>query len=77
LARTHTVTAINTLVEIANQCSDPRARVRAAEIILDRGYGKVREQVTVGIDQVNNGASVIGVLTPDEIQALARRGLAD
>ena len=41
LAREHTATAINTLVEIATDKSkSAAARVSAATAILDRGYGR-------------------------------------
>ncbi len=41
LARTHTKTAIKTLVGIMNQAkASPAARVAAANAILDRGWGK-------------------------------------
>jgi len=41
LARQHTTTAINTLVEILGDKEEPAAaRVSAASAILDRGYGK-------------------------------------
>ena len=40
-ARAHTVTALNTLVEIAeNKKAPPAARVAAANSLLDRGHGK-------------------------------------
>ena len=46
LARTHTDEAIATLHEIMIDPSvDPRARVSAAEKLLDRGYGRPSQQV--------------------------------
>lgn len=41
LARSHTETAVNTLVGIMNQHEAPAAaRVTAAQALLDRGWGK-------------------------------------
>ena len=41
VCRAHTVTALNTLVEIAeNKKAPPAARVAAANSLLDRGHGK-------------------------------------
>jgi hypothetical protein len=46
LARQHTDTAIGTLVEICgNKDVPPAARVAAAGILLDRGWGKPRQPV--------------------------------
>lgn len=40
VARTHTETAINVLVQVAQASESDAARVSAANAILDRGYGK-------------------------------------
>ncbi len=45
LARTHTKTAIETLVKCM-QTTDPRTRVAAAQALLDRGCGKPGQAVT-------------------------------
>jgi len=46
LARTHGPTMLNVLVSIARQKSaPPSARVTAAGIVLDRGYGKAEQSV--------------------------------
>jgi Family of unknown function (DUF5681) len=56
LARAHTVTALNTLVEIVgNEKAPAAARVAAANSILDRGYGKPEAKVEANI----NSARVI------------------
>jgi hypothetical protein len=48
LAREHTEAAIRTLVEIMKDGGqDPRARVAAANSILDRGHGKPQQSVNV------------------------------
>jgi hypothetical protein len=45
-ARAHTATAMNTLVEIAeNKKAPPAARVAAANSLLDRGYGKPEAKI--------------------------------
>jgi hypothetical protein len=49
LARAHTVTAMQTLVEIAtNKKASSPARVAAADAILDRGWGKAAQVVELG-----------------------------
>lgn len=45
LARAHTETAINVLVQVAQASESDAARVSAAGLILDRGYGKARQAV--------------------------------
>lgn len=40
LAREHTATALNVLVEVAKKGESDSARVAAANALLDRGYGK-------------------------------------
>jgi hypothetical protein len=49
LARSHTETAINTLVGIMNKDSAPEAsRVAAANSLLDRGWGKPSQPLVGG-----------------------------
>src|SRR4051794_23216697 len=53
LVRTHTEEAISTLVEImTDKGAPPSARVSAASVLLDRGWGKAPQEVTItdGID---------------------------
>lgn len=46
LARTHTAAAVRTLVGIMNQRKAPAAaRVSAAQALLDRGWGKPRQEI--------------------------------
>ena len=46
LARAHTATAIETLVEVmSGKGNEPRDRVAAANALLDRGWGKPKESV--------------------------------
>ncbi len=45
LARSHTETAMNVLVKVAKTSESDAARVSAASVILDRGYGKARQAV--------------------------------
>lgn len=47
LARQHTELAIRTLVEIAARGQPDRARVAAAEALLDRAWGRPEQAVTV------------------------------
>jgi len=47
LARSHTETALNTLVGIMNQSEAPAAaRVAAANSLLDRGWGKPTQPIS-------------------------------
>jgi hypothetical protein len=49
LARAHTVTAINTLAQIASAAkAPPAARVSAAQALLDRGWGKPMQPMEHG-----------------------------
>jgi hypothetical protein len=49
LARAHTTSAMNTLVEIAeNKKAPPAARVAAANGLLDRGWGRARQALEMG-----------------------------
>jgi hypothetical protein len=45
LAREHTMTALRTLAEIAKHGENESARVAAANALLDRGHGKLRQQI--------------------------------
>ena len=52
LARSHTATAITTLVSIMNQPKAPAAaRTVAANSLLDRGWGKAPQSVTLKGDE--------------------------
>jgi Lipoprotein amino terminal region len=57
LARSHTTTALATLVEIMrNTASPPNARVAAAVALLDRGYGRPSTAVFVEMTPQNSSA---------------------
>ena len=45
LARSHTLEAINTLVELMRHGRDERVRGTAAQALLDRGWGKAKVEV--------------------------------
>ena len=67
LARQHTRAAISTLIEVmANKEAPPSARVKAAEVILDRGYGRAPLNVSVELLAHFKGK-------PAELEAVARR----
>jgi hypothetical protein len=52
LAREHTEDAIETLVKIMmDDKAHTSARVRAAEILLDRGYGKAPQRIELNVQQ--------------------------
>ena len=46
LARQHTTLAINTLAGICRQGESEVARVNAATVLLDRGWGKAPQSIT-------------------------------
>jgi hypothetical protein len=68
LARHHTATALRTLVEIAEHGESENARVAAANALLDRGWGKPRQEVEIG------GTLNLEDLTDDELLRIARSG---
>ncbi|KXV41820.1 DUF5681 domain-containing protein [Gluconobacter albidus] len=67
LARSHTVTAIEALAEIAGSPASPEsARVSAANALLDRAWGKAKETVEIsGQDGAPLGL-VVTVVRPSE-----------
>ena len=50
LARSYTVEAIDTLVELMRDGKDERMRGTAAQALLDRGWGKAKVEVVTGAD---------------------------
>ena len=90
LARQHTMTALRTLIEIAERGENESARVTAANAILDRGWGKPAVPV-VGDDlpavitinfgtelrPPNDAARTIGAASPLILPAISARGTTD
>jgi hypothetical protein len=78
LARTHTPTALGTLVEImSNAANPPNARVSAAVALLDRGYGRpsiaVFVEMTPQVSSADREALLGTVVTAmDEMAASTR-----
>ena len=69
LARVHTTLAIDTLAEICESREAPEAaRVQAAKTLLDRGWGKAPQTVSVDLDA--------GHLTDDDLERQIARKLA-
>lgn len=62
LAREHTDLAIRTLAEICESADKDSARVAAATALLDRGYGKPPQEVSIDVSK----------LSDDELFARAR-----
>ena len=50
LARSYTVEAIDTLVELMRDGKDERVRGTAAQALLDRGWGKAKVEVVAGAE---------------------------
>jgi len=69
LARTWSRAAINRLGKIATKGEDKDA-VRACEAILDRGFGRSRQQVDVGVTM----PSGVVILPAEEIDELRSNG---
>jgi hypothetical protein len=73
LARSHTADAIGTLAEIMKNSEAPAAaRVTAASTLLDRGWGKARQEVQIGgeIDVRSLGDAELDQALRDELAAL-------
>lgn len=67
LARTHTESAIATLVEAMNDTSAKWvSRLKAAEILLDRGWGKATPIVEEKGDETEKVTVLIDVAPPSE-----------
>jgi hypothetical protein len=69
LARRHTPVAINALVTIAERGESEAARVSAATAILDRGYGRPKQQIEASVT-----TEVAERLDAARKRALARKG---
>jgi hypothetical protein len=50
LARSYTLEAIDTLVELMRDGKDERVRGTAAQALLDRGWGKTKVEVVTGAE---------------------------
>ena len=50
MARSYTLEAIDTLVELMRDGKDERVRGTAAQALLDRGWGKAKVEVVTGAD---------------------------
>jgi hypothetical protein len=73
LAREYTEESVNVLVAVVKgTMSDikPSDRIRAAEILLDRGWGKAKETVQLELTAEN-----LGSLTRDQLRAIAAGAL--
>jgi hypothetical protein len=68
LAREYTVEAINTLVELMRYKKAPTIRVRAAEVLLDRGWGRPMQAMEVALEDSRQPQET-PALTPPEVLA--------
>ena len=68
LARSYTVEAINTLVELMRDGKDERIRGTAAQALLDRGWSKAKLEVVTGAEE-----SYLDVLRVVNKSMLAKR----
>lgn len=73
IARDHTETAVNVLVQVATGVMPdvkPSDRVRAAELLLDRGHGKATQVV-----QLDASQATIVKLTTEQLERIAAGAL--
>ena len=68
LARSYTLEAIDTLVELMRDGKDERMRGTAAQALLDRGWGKAKVEVVTGTE-----GSYLDVLRALNNSMLAKR----
>ncbi len=71
LARAHTETAIETLVDIMTRSKSDAARARAAEAILDRGWGRPPAEIQVEVERQKPHVD-LSSLSTEEIWALKK-----
>ena len=70
LARQQSPLAIETLAEImSNEKTPPAARVAAANVLLDRGYGKPTQPISKTLAKVDPST-----MSDEELAAIARNG---
>ena len=69
LARSYTVEAIDTLVELMRDGKDKRIRGTAAQALRDRGWGKAKAEVVASAE-----GSYLDVLRVVNERVLAKRG---
>ena len=53
LARAHTEAAINALASVMNGASSEAAKISAANAILDRGWGRARQEAEADLDSID------------------------
>jgi len=68
LARSYTVEAIDTLVELMRHGKDERVRGTTSQVLLDRGWGKAKVEVVSGAE-----GSYLDVLRAVNESMLAKR----
>jgi hypothetical protein len=78
LAREHTETAINALVQIAESGKQESARVAAASALLDRGWGKPTQPIAGddAMPAIGINGTAVATLTAEERAALVA-GIAE
>jgi len=70
LARQHGKNALETVVEIMNDyTTEPKDRLRAAELVLDRGHGKPTA-VTVQIPATRRQAERLAAMTDEDLESI-------
>lgn len=71
IARTHSSRAIEVLAEVMqDEVQPPAVRIRAAELLLERGYGKTAQAVLVSTNDGNNLVGPHSLSIAEKIAAL-------
>ena len=66
LARSHTVTAINALAEIAGKGTSEAARISASEALLNRAWGKPKDTVELTGSEGAPLGLVVKIVRPND-----------
>jgi hypothetical protein len=65
LAKTHTEQALNVLIRIATRGKSESARVTAASVLLDRGWGKPHQSVEVNGELIHTYVARLPAITAE------------
>lgn len=69
MAREHAARAIETLADVMNGGDEDRDRIRAAEALLDRGYGKAAQAI-IQVPASKKQEAILASLTDEQLVAI-------
>lgn len=70
LARAHSTEALGVIIDVMRDCPSPELRIKAAQLVIDRGHGKATQAViTMPVRQAV--ATKLYALSDDELLELA------